>query len=333
MQAATLIEQIDALTDDNRARNDPGVERELVRLRHCAFPELDRESKPPAWPAVAPASPMIDAGIPEIEARDLTAGVLSTAIWRHGCLCVRGLLSTYRAAVLVDGIDRAMSAAERFEAGTPVEETMPWFEPFRPDRSYSRDMKMQVGNRRSWVREAGGVWTADSPHMLFEYFETLRETGLADVITEYLGERPALAVDKATLRRVGLDTGTDWHQDGAFLGTARGIHTVNVWMALSRCGRDAPGLDVVPCRLDDIVETGTHGAEFRWSVGPGMVEKLAVDHPVLRPQFEPGDALLFDDVFLHRTAIDSVMTRERYAIETWFFAPSTYPDQYVPLVA
>jgi hypothetical protein len=38
-------------------------------------------------------------------------------------------------------------------------------------------------------------------------------------------------------------------------------------------------------------------------------------------------------VFLHRTAIDSLMTRERYAIETWFFAPSTYPDQYVPLVA
>jgi hypothetical protein len=26
------------------------------------------------------------------------------------------------------------------------------------------------------------------------------------------------------------------------------------------------------------------------------------------------------------------MTRERYAIETWFFAPSAYPEKYVPLV-
>jgi hypothetical protein len=53
---------------------------------------------------------------------------------------------------------------------------------------------------------------------------------------------------------------------------------------------------------------------------------------VFRPVFEPGDALIFDEVFLHRTAIDASMTKERYAIETWFFAPSLYPEKYVPLV-
>jgi len=26
------------------------------------------------------------------------------------------------------------------------------------------------------------------------------------------------------------------------------------------------------------------------------------------------------------------MSRKRYAIETWFFAPSAYPEKYVPLV-
>jgi hypothetical protein len=26
------------------------------------------------------------------------------------------------------------------------------------------------------------------------------------------------------------------------------------------------------------------------------------------------------------------MTRERYAIETWFFAPSRYPDAQIPLL-
>jgi hypothetical protein len=150
------------------------------------------------------------------------------------------------------------------------------------------------------------------------------------VIAGYLGERPALAVDKCTLRKVPLDTSTDWHQDGAFLGS--GIRTVNLWVALTRCGEDAPGLDIVPARLDGIVETGTEGATFQWSVGQGVVDKVATAAPVRRPVFEPGDALFFDDLFLHRTAIDAAMTHERHAIESWFFAPSVYPEKYVPMV-
>ena len=42
------------------------------------------------------------------------------------------------------------------------------------------------------------------------------------------------------------------------------------------------------------------------------------------PVFEPGDALLLDHLTLHRTAVDAGMTNDRYAIETWLFAPSTY---------
>jgi hypothetical protein len=53
---------------------------------------------------------------------------------------------------------------------------------------------------------------------------------------------------------------------------------------------------------------------------------------VNRPIFEQGDALLFDELFLHRTACEPEMTRERYAIETWLFAPSVYPDKQIPLV-
>jgi hypothetical protein len=53
---------------------------------------------------------------------------------------------------------------------------------------------------------------------------------------------------------------------------------------------------------------------------------------IVRPRFEPGDALLFDHLMLHRTASEPSMTKRRYAIETWFFAPSAYPDGQVPLV-
>jgi len=47
--------------------------------------------------------------------------------------------------------------------------------------------------------------------------------------------------------------------------------------------------------------------------------------------FAPGDALLFDELLLHRTAA-LARAQDRYAIESWFFAPSSYPDNHVPVV-
>jgi hypothetical protein len=101
------------------------------------------------------------------------------------------------------------------------------------------------------------------------------------------------------------------------------IRSLDVWVALSHCGDDAPGIDLVGRRLDEIVERGTEGAYLEWTVGPGVVERVA-EGRVVRPIFEPGDALLLDHMNLHRTATDPDMTNDRYAIEAWFFAPSTY---------
>ena len=58
----------------------------------------------------------------------------------------------------------------------------------------------------------------------------------------------------------------------------------------------------------------------RWSP-----RRPAVPTRSCSPEFSPGDALLFDHLFLHRTGVAPGMTRERWAIETWFFAPSTLP--------
>jgi hypothetical protein len=325
----SLLDAVDALTQANRRSSDPEIERRLVRLRHEAFAEVERSLDPNVSPPVARGD-QEGSVPPAIDAGELTPELLRMAILDHGSLHVLQAIPEARADHLVKGIDRALTAAESFGAGAAVDETIPWFEPFKAHSSYPKTMNRQLGNRRTWVRDSGGVWAADSPRMLFELFEALDDFGLRQVIESYLGERPALAVDKCTLRRVGLDTSTDWHQDGAFLGA--GIRTINMWLSLSHCGRDAPGLDVVPARLDRIVETGTEGAKFSWSVGPGVVERVSTDAPVDRPVFEPGDVLFFDDFFLHRTAIDPAMTRERYAIETWFFAPSAYPEKYVPLM-
>ena len=187
---------------------------------------------------------------------------------------------------------------------------------------------------RSYVRDGGGVWFADSPRMLFELVETVRRDGLApDASPSYLGERPATSLKKCTLRRVPVDSGNVWHQDAAFMGAD--LRTVNVWVALSDCGgddSDVPALDVVPRRFDELVETGTHGVVFANFVGRPVVEREAGAAGIVRPRFSAGDALLFDDLFLHATATSPTMSGPRYALECWLFAPSLIPPEQGPLV-
>lgn len=337
LRAAAVIEAdgrpldaIDLLMGANRARPDGDVERELLRLRHVAFGHLDRSGSAVPPPVAEQSSP-IERVPPVVSPNELTPAVLRSGILSHGSLLVRGAVAEPRVRELIDGIDHAFADAENHRARKDQGTLSPWFEPFRASDSYPAEMRHKVARGRKWVRVADGVWGADSPRMMFNLLETLDEAGLREVVTGYLGERPAMTVDKCTLRRVGASASTDWHQDGSFLGS--GIRTVNVWLCLSECGRDAPGLDVVPARIDHILETGTEGAIFDWAVGPGVVERVSASAPVVRPEYEPGDVLLFDEFFLHRTATEPSMTRPRYAIETWFFAPSAYPEQYLPLVA
>jgi hypothetical protein len=318
------LEAIDLLQRANRVARDGDIERRLVRLRHDAFDHVDRSDPSSPWPPPIPDVLASAASPPAVGPDELTLDTLRGGIFGHGCLLVRHLVPEPRVDQLVEGIDRAFQAYEAHTAGAPTSETTPWFEPFKPGPGYS------VGPKRKWTWEAGGVFVADSPRLMYDLLDTLEDVGLRRLIAAHFDERPLLSMNKSTLRRVPLDTSSDWHQDGAFLG--EGIRTVNVWLCLSHCGRDAPGLDIVARRLDRIVETGTEGASFPWSVAPDVVEQECGANSVVRPIFEPGDVLLFDDLFLHRTAIEPDMTRERYAIETWFFAASTYPGKQIPFV-
>jgi hypothetical protein len=317
------FEAISLLTDANRMRRDPRIEERLVTLRHEAYTSLRRQ--PAADPPAEVVAEEPDGPLSPTHLHDLTVAALRRGLAQHGCVLVRGLIPTQRAEALARGIDQALDAFDGCAAAPGRQAAPPWYVPFSP-----RTGEYRVGGRRSWVRASGALWTADSPRMLFELLQVVDETGIGALVEAYLGERPALSANKCTLRRVPVDTNTNWHQDGAFLGPD--VRTLNLWLALSPCGSDAPGLDLVPRRLDEVLPTGTDGALFDWSVSPTLVAEAANGHAtVVRPSFSPGDALLFDHLFLHRTGVDPGMTRERWAIETWFFAPSTYPEGQIPL--
>lgn len=316
--ADELLDQIDSLAANNRKRRDPEVERRILALRHQAGTRLAGAAANGAAhpePATDQLGQRAGSELPEFRAEELTPELLRAGMLRDGALLIRGLLDRDQALHLRDQIDEAFAARSNGSSGEGL------YEPFDPGSG------VDLQGERDWVTD-GGLWAADSPKVMFEMLEAFERTGLRRVIHGYLGERSAISVQKCTLRKVDPDSGSGWHQDGAFLGDVRAL---NVWLSLSRCGDEAPGLDLVGKRLDRIVPTGTDGAIFDWSVSPQVVEEVAAPEGVIRPIFEPGDVLLFDEMNLHSTAADPAMPNSRYAIESWFFGLSGFPSEYVPL--
>ena len=65
-------------------------------------------------------------------------------------------------------------------------------------------------------------------------------------------------------------------------------------------------------------------------MSPQVVAEVTASTGVVRPIFEPGDAILFDEMNLHSTAADPSMPNPRYAIESWFFGLSRLPRRVRP---
>jgi hypothetical protein len=325
-----LVDAIAAWTAANRLRRDHQIERRLARLRAAAMACCDRSLPPPDWPPHIPTdAPGAKDWPPEIAPGELTPGVLRNGILRHGSVLVRGLVSPRRAARLRAAIDQAFGAYDASHENHASDETRTWFDPLE---------KLADGEaQRTWNRMNQSLFTADSPRALFQVLETFYELGIDRLLTMYFGERPALSVEKTTLRRVDparlawakrteseTVNASGWHQDGAFLGP--GIRTVDLWIALSDCGVTAPGMDIVPKRLDHLVRSGGPGAGFEWTVSETALARELAHVPIWSPTFAAGDALFIDHHTLHRTAVTPSMTGVRYAIENWFFAPSVYPE-------
>jgi hypothetical protein len=318
--AGRLVDAVDALVVANRLRRDVATERRLVRLRAAAFGQLSAALAPSQWPhfEVDGVAPQTDGPL-EVPAAELSATVMRDGLYRRGHLLVRGLIPRARVERLRHCIDETFRAHDEVARSGTTPATQPWCDPFEgiPDAAAHRLM----------VRASHGILAADSPRALHEYLETLESAGVRNLVAAYLGERPALSVMKCTLRRADPSDWrirlSNWHQDGAFLG--HGIRTVNVWVALSKCGEDAPGMELMPCRLTGLISRGGDGAEFDWTVSPQTIAREIPGVPIWRPTFDEGDVLMFDHWSLHRTAADERMSKLRYAVESWFFAPSAYP--------
>ncbi len=300
-----------------RQRGDKTVnaQRQMLRERHALGIEL-MDGAPDDPQFALPDTDALPTGdaLPELTPAELSAGVLRAAILRDGCALVRGLIPRSAAHDLAAEIDRAF--AERTAGGNGG-----YYEPFEPDGRFGPI------EGREWIEAGGGVLAVDSPRCCATLLKFFDRAGVPELVVTYLGEPAALSAHKTTLRKADPSVSGAWHQDGSFMGPVRSL---NLWLSLSRCGDQAPGLDIVPRRLD-YLPTGTEGAKLASAISDDVVAGAADGAGVIRPVFEPGDALLFDELFVHKTGSDPSMPNPRFAVESWFFGGSAFPADYAPI--
>ncbi len=118
-----------------------------------------------------------------------------------------------------------------------------------------------------------------------------------------------------------------WHQDGAlgfdFLGARAQIprsallSMLTCWIALSPCGVEAPGLELVDRELDALLPLAALGDE--------AVRSRHREGELLRPTMAAGDALIFGGGVLHHTHVRPAMHLDRTSVELRFFPAKDIP--------
>lgn len=152
-----------------------------------------------------------------------------------------------------------------------------------------------------------------------------------------LGDSIACDLDQAWVRRQYapshypvFHTPHGWHQDGAlkfdFQAHRAGefppdalLSMVTCWIALTPCGAESPGLELVTQRLEGLLTPANLIEED--------VRKRFTAELFWRPVMEPGDALLFRGDMLHRTHVTRAMTKDRTSLEFRFFSADNIPSR------
>lgn len=116
--------------------------------------------------------------------------------------------------------------------------------------------------------------------------------------------------------------GIPFHTDGIIQGTGRFV--LSMWAPLHECGRNAPGLAVVPASRSKVLRylrrrfpgeriPGWH-SDTDWNRGAFDIETLRAEfgEPFM-PEMRPGDVMLFTNWTIHGSHLTAQMTKRRSA--------------------
>jgi ectoine hydroxylase-related dioxygenase (phytanoyl-CoA dioxygenase family) len=292
-----LVAELDALLATTSVESiDHEQARDLTIARLRAAEQLDTSPTTRTDPGPEPFD--VD-GVPEVPAAALDAPTLSRALHHHGALLVRGLLSMQDVTMLRADLQRMID---------------------------ERQAQEEAGTARRQLGSIGNCQASESPVVLTRLLDAYRRAGLVDTVQDYFGRRPVVVAERVRLRRDRQ--GLPWHQDAAFFGGVFGA--VNAWIALTSAGVDRDGLAVIPRRVEEIYGLGEEYPTLGYGAqvfNAELIDELCAGRSPAIPAFEPGDALLFDEMTVHRTHAVTSGGRERDVAVTWFFSPDLIPTE------
>ncbi len=256
----------------------------------------------------------VESAYPIINATDLTPGIFEVLMKRHSCVLVRNLFGISDVLEMRGVVEQTYRRYDQqmaeIAAGRPATDFS-----HTEAEGFNQDRETLAG-----FRQFGSLVLSYSP-MAFGVISTILSRSLVKTcIEEYFKQPIGLSMNSSSVRLAETNSLVRrvFHQDGNFLGGAD-AETINCWIALDPCGETAPGLEVFPQRVNELLPAGEAGAVTIWEIAENVAyERMGAENAWI-PTFRPGDAFVFDHLHVHRTHMTEAMTRNRYAVESWMF--------------
>lgn len=251
---------------------------------------------------------------------DHAPAAIAHAVRECGCALVRGLFPAALAAhwrtlaaqnfTLLDCLKRDSQASDL-------------------DVGFLDESPREVEVSGTRIKTSVAVWSGIDPGFyaknpgFFQHSVLHRLAGSALVpILQALFDGPvALSHDASRVRRHApaiAHQRLHLHQDAASADYG-GRLVVTCWTPFMDCGRDAPGLQVYPRRLDTLLPT----KRAKWHAREDALHPLKAD--LWQPVFAAGDALLFTATTLHGTYLTDDMTAWRTSLDVRAHRPGLGP--------
>lgn len=244
-------------------------------------------------------APSIDA--PEFNATDPPQEVVR-AVRTRGCALVRGLLAPAACEDLRIRADEAYARMDGLHA-----------------RGALAPEYVQNMHRYAHVPPSSLDRRGEAELVLVR---SLMGTALPHLYAAAFGPRYHLTLNNTLLRRQSpgqVAPQVPFHQDASFLGQETDV--LNAWIPLDPCGpgTDSPSLEVVLTDTREVLDcTDSPESELFDAIelSPESLDERFGSSARWRPTFEAGDALMMSERSIHRTYVESGMTRVRTSIES-----------------
>jgi hypothetical protein len=249
---------------------------------------------------------------------------LRRCIYEYGCVLVQGIIPEWKIAECEEMITSAYDQCQRFIRLLGIPEDRP--------ADDIADPQLQNFVRNVRIGQLFPGWLAALSDETSIYDVLMSDDSLRRFVHSLLGGEwyPGAAQTRRVSGDPSLQSKTfqrpiRMHCDGPIL--SRHTYSLNFWVPLVECGRDAPGLVLVPGPFRQLQEAHRHNLEqdFVDEVEHMRQQEFYTDMrdglPRFRPEMARGDILIFHNWIMHASYVTAEMQKSRVSLELRFNAP------------